>query len=302
MRTRKNIRGKLLTYAILGFFSLIMFYPFLFTLFGSIVSTADFYETLILPLPKQDPVTFQNFALAFRTDFLVRPFFITVIRTVWYMAFSYLTSIACAYVFTFNHFKFKKTAFYIIMSSMMIPGIALMMPQYVFFARFPLVGGNDITGQGGSGFINTFSILLIGGLFSAYNIFLLRQAMTSLGSSYKESAEVDGAGYFRILLTVYTPMLKPLLAVIFLNVFIGQWNDYTFPLIYVGGKSSLHPIGLASVRLTTMFLTTDNGGHGQMDYPVVYAITLLMVLPPILAYTLVQKQFVEGLTMGGVKG
>ncbi len=302
MQKSTSVRaGRAAVLAVLVVGAVVMMYPLVFALFGSVVSMDDFYGTAFLPLPKGDGITFSNFAKVFAGGWFLRPFLVTAARFVWYSGFLFFTSLLGGYVFSLIRFRGQAVAFIILMSSMMIPAVSLMMPQYVMFAKFPLVGGNDIFGRGGSGFIDNPAVLFITGLFSAYNIFLVRQTFLSVGTEYKEAAEVDGAGFFRVVFGIYTPMVRPILAVIFLNVFIGMWNDYLFPLMFIGGNTDWQPMGLAIVRLIDAYLK-PNGIMGRSDYPAVFGISVMMMLPAVLVFVFAQRHFIAGLTMGGVKG
>ena len=298
---KSNLLNAIIVYLIVGLIGIIMIYPFLYAFFGSIVSTRDFYNSTFLPWAIQDGFTFVNYQAAADTA-LIRPFFVTLARCAWYIFFNIFTTVTCAYCFAFFRFKGNGAAFAIIMSSMLLPSVALMMSTYVFFARFPLVGGNNILGQGGTGFIDHPAILFIPGLFSAYNIFLFRQALTSLGTEIKEAAEVDGAGILHIMFGIYRPLLRALVAVIIVNVFIGQWNDYMGPLMYIGKNTAWHPIGLAAVNVMGRYVDSALAGSEQVDYPVSYAIAVCMLTPPIICFFVAQKQFIAGLSMGSLKG
>lgn len=298
---RRARAGEIAVYTVLIAGTIVMMYPLVFALFGSIVSMDDFYGTTFLPLPQENGIDFSNFAKAFAGSTFYRSVLVTLARVVWYGLFLLGTSMLGGYVFSLLHFRGRTVAFFIILSSMMIPGVALMMPQYVMLARFPLVGGNNILGQGGSGFVNDPAVLFLTGLFSAYNIFLVRQTLLSIGREYKEAAEVDGAGFFCIVFRIYMPMIKPVIAVVFLNLFIGMWNDYLFPLMFLAGNTDWQPTGLAIVNLIDAYLK-PNGIMGRSDYPAVFGISLMMMLPCIAVFVVAQKYFIAGLTLGGVKG
>lgn len=280
--------------------SFIMLYPFVFSLLGMFMSIEGFYEVGMLPKPEGFGYLFHNLARIFRRTEMFRSLGITFFRFIWYAFILGFTSVLGGYVFAKVNFKCKKFAFYLLMSSMMIPGIALLTPQYLMFMRFPLVGGNDITGMGGSGFRNNIAVLFITGCFSAYNIFLIRQSLMSMGNEYKEAAEVDGAGFFRIVFSVYMPMLKPVIALMIIQTFIGQWNDYLFPVLFLPSANNLWPIGVLSVKIQSEYLYTM-GSTGLMNYPLVMTMGVIMMIPPVAVYIAFQKYFVQGLTMGGVK-
>lgn len=285
------------THIVLILGTAVMLYPLLFAFLGSFLSVDQFYKVGFLPIPRDLTHVLENYRRLLIREELYRSLGITLARTLWYVLIIGATSLLGGYAFAKVNFKGKKIAFYVLMSSMMIPGVALLTPQYMMFAQFPLVGGNDIFGKGGNGLIDNLAVLFITGCFSAYNIFLLRQSFLSLGDEFREAAEVDGAGYFRTIFMVYTPMVKPAIAVIIINLFIGQWNDYLFPLIFVAGKKELFPIGVTSVRIMND-LVFDSG---LQNYPVAMATAIVMMIPPVAVYVAFQKYFVSGLTLGGVK-
>ena len=278
----------------------LMLYPFVFAFLGMFKTIEGFYEVEILPVPDGIGYGISNLRIIFRRAEIYRSILITLGRFVWYAAISGLTSVLGGYAFAKVNFKFKKAAFYIIMSTMMIPGIALLIPQYLELMRFPLVGGNDITGYGGVGFRDNMAVLFITGWISAYNIFLVQQSLRQIGDDYREAAEIDGAGFFRVIFSIYMPMLKPIVALMILQTFIGQWNDYLFPVLFLPSARSLWPIGVLSVKIQSDYLYTAGTG-GLMNYPMVMAMGVFMMIPPIAVYISCQKYFIQGITVGGVK-
>jgi multiple sugar transport system permease protein len=279
-----------------------MIYPLAFAFLGSFLSLEEFYGVTFLPIPTHLGSFFKNIAVLFKRSEFINSIGITMLRVLWYSFIVGATSVFGGYVFAKVNFKGKKIAFYVLMSSMMVPGVALLIPQYMMLARFPLVGGNDIFGKGGFGFINNASVLFVTGCFSAYNIFLLRQGFSSLADDFKEAAEVDGASFFTVVFRIYLPMVKPMLAVIFISLFIGQWNDYFFPFIFVSGNPAALPVGVASVRISDDYLYASGiSGAGLVNYPVVMACAVVMMLPPMAVFITFQRYFIAGMTLGGVK-
>ena len=162
------------------------------------------------------------------------------------------------------------------------------------------MGGNNLFGQGGYGFYNDPLIIFVLGWVSAYNIFLVRQAMNGVGGEYKEAASIDGANIFRIMFTIYLPLIFPIVSVMLIGLFIGIWNDYMFSLIYLPGRPEYHTIGTKVIDIIKIF--NVSALNPIPNYPVVFGISIMSMLPPILCFLFFQKQFVSGLTMGGVKG
>ncbi len=298
--TRKSSKIMMYATALLG--SCVMLYPFAFAFLGTFLSITEFYSVGFLPIPTGLNNFWSNITLLFKQSLFIHSLKITALRLGWYTFIIGITAVLCGYVFAKLDFKGKRIAFYLLMSSMMIPGVALLVPQYIMLRNFPLVGGNDIYGNGGAGFVNNVSVLFVTGCFSAYNIFLLRQGFTSIGNEYKEAAEVDGAGFLTVVFRVYLPMVMPMLAVILITLFIGQWNDYFFPLIYVNGNQDAWPVGFAVFRISEQYLYPSGvSGAGLVNYPMVMAIAVVTMIPPIAVFAAFQKYFVAGMTMGGVK-
>ena len=125
--------------------------------------------------------------------------------------------------------------------------------------------------------------------------------LTQMGNEYKEAAEIDGAGFFRIIFSIYMPMLAPVIALMVVQTFIGQWNDYLFPMIFMSSKPDLWPIGVLAVKIQSDYLSPSGTGGGLMNYPIVMTMGVVMMIPPIVTYICCQKYFVQGLAVGGVK-
>jgi len=293
-------RSVVLLHVLLIIGSVFMLYPLAFAALGMFMSTEGFYEVSFLPIPEGIGYLFGNLGLIFRRTEIYRSIFLTLARFVWYTVLLIVTSVLAGYAFAKVNFKFKKFAFYFLMSSMMVPGIALLIPQYLELMRFPLVGSNDILGRGGSGFRDNVAVLFITGCFSAYNIFLIRQTLVGIGDDFREAAELDGAGFFRIIFSVYMPMLSPVLALIAVQTFIGQWNDYLFPVLFLPSTRELWPIGVLSVKIQSDYLYMAGSG-GLVNYPMVMTTGVMMMIPPILAFIFCQKYFIQGIAVGGVK-
>ena len=97
------------------------------------------------------------------------------------------------------------------------------------------------------------------------------------------------------------PMLAPVIALMVVQTFIGQWNDYLFPMIFMSSKPDLWPIGVLAVKIQSDYLSPSGTGGGLMNYPIVMTMGVVMMIPPIVTYICCQKYFVQGLAVGGVK-
>jgi multiple sugar transport system permease protein len=183
----------------------------------------------------------------------------------------------------------------------MVPSIVYYVPSFIMMARWPLAGGNNILGQGGTGFVNQWPSLLILGLLNVYYIFLMRQTFYSIPRDFEEAARVDGANTWQILVRVYLPMLAPSLAVLFIFQTIAIWNDYVWPLMSVGGNVDLWPTALGFQRLM-LSGTRLAGSPAISDFPWALTVAVIATLPLIVMFIFLQRYFVEGVQGFALKG
>ena len=287
--------------------SLVMMYPLIYGLFASFTTPAEYIRSTWLPIPTS--LNFQNYIDMFNPrmrPLINRSVLITTFRIIWYIGFTSVTSILCGYVFARLNFRGKNIAFIYLLSSMLAPAIVFQVPLFVMMARAPLLGGNDIMGRGGSGLINTMPSLLLGGLVSAYYIFLIRQSFYSIPIDYEEAARMDGASTYQVLRSIYLPMLKPVLVVIVIGMFIANWNDYVWPLMAVGGEKSIWPVGLLFQRLmagAVPIVTQSTTSSGQLtNTPLLLTAGTLVTIPPVVCFFIFQRYFIEGMQGIGIKG
>ena len=173
----------------------------------------------------------------------------------------------------------------------MMPAQVTILPTFLIMAKFPLMGGNNILGQGGTGMINTFAGLIIPLVSGSYGIFLCKQFYENFPKSLDEAAEIDGLGKWRTFFQIYLPNSKAILATLALMKGVAVWNDYLWPLVMTNSESR------KTVQLAlTMFKTETTIQWNQM-----MAAAMLIVLPMILLFLLTQKYFVQGIVTSGLK-
>ena len=190
------------------------------------------------------------------------------------------------YGFAFAKLKVKGNKFFfmLLLSCMMIPGFALQIPQYVAFSNF--------------GIKDTYWIWIFSGIAGAPAIvFLYKQYIESIPSEIEEAAFVDGCGYFRIIVQIYMPICKTILAVGFFRIFIAEWGNYMTPYMFLTEKK--YPLAIALFNQSSYTFPSDPSANLE---PVKCAAALLFAIPAILVFFLCQKQLVSGLTAGSVKG
>ncbi|MGN1098924.1 MAG: carbohydrate ABC transporter permease [Christensenellales bacterium] len=302
LSVRKNLVSLIVSYTVLILGGFVMVYPFIYTFLGALLTLDEYLVAGPLPIPGDLNISrFANFLKFFDHEDVWSSIGITLVRFVFYAFTNILFSMIGGYIFAKVNFKGKAVVFYYLMMSMMIPGVATMYPTFLMYAKWPLVGGNNILGIGGRGFIGNWSVMFIGGWFGAYNIFLVRQSIFDVGDAIGESAEIDGASTMKVIFYIYLPLLKAVMAVIIIGLFICFWNDYLFPMTFMDGTSTpgLIPIGYKVFEI----ISRAEGNSSQLpNYPAIFGVCFTAMLPTILVYAILQKQFVEGMAMGAVKG
>ncbi|MFC5402142.1 carbohydrate ABC transporter permease [Cohnella soli] len=298
MAHKRSFFETFLIFGVLFLGSLIMFYPFLFQILASVGTQKDYYSTLIVPLPTE--WHFERYTQAFRNPQMYKLFINTLLRAAWFISMTGLIAIVVGYVFSKLRFKGRNAVFLMLLTLMMIPSTVTLIPTYLLFARWPLAGGNNWLGQGGHGMIDSWGSLLVGGLFgyiTLYCLFLMKQMLDSLPYEYEEAARVDGAGVFRRIFRIYLPMVIPILVAGTIITFVAIWSDYLWPLVAINSLDKQMIATGVTLLLSRQFAT------GQApDYPVIFAISTVAMIPPIVVYLWLQKYFVQGFAMVGVKG
>jgi multiple sugar transport system permease protein len=297
---------RMLLYGVLIVGSIVMSYPLVFMIFGSLTDMQDFYATPWLPIPRK--LYLDNYTTMFTREFMIRANFWlwvwnTLLRVAWYVIVPGTVAVLAGYVFSRLRFRGRDVAFYYLLSSLMVPGIVFWIPTYVMMARFPGAGGNNWMGQGGHGFVNDFPALMIPGLVNVFYIFMLRQTFYSIPGDFEEAARVDGATTLQVLWHVYLPMLKPVLTVLVIFQFVAIWNDYQWPLIVSSGNPNIWTVSLGVQK--TLFLGAQIKGFPPgsfQDYPFAFALATMATLPLIVLFLRLQTYFVEGVQGFALKG
>ena len=188
------------------------------------------------------------------------------------------TSAIIGYTFAKYKFKGRDIIFFIILAFMMIPYDTLMIPLY------KLMAGLHLT--------NSYFVLTVPYFCNIFGIFLMRQFYLDLPNDYLEAAQADGCGHMKRFLKIAFPMAKPMMSALFIYLFMASYNSYLWPLISVS-KRNLFTL---TVGIGAFF--NDRGTQTDL----IMAASTMMIIPVVIVFALAQKNFVEGLTVGGVKG
>lgn len=229
-----------------------------------------------------NPIQWRNYpdawnALPF-TRFLVNTLFITVLI----MAGNIITSALVGYGFARYRFPGRDVLFIILLATMMLPYVVTLIPTFLIWRNFQL--------------LNTYDPLVIGSLFGGgpFFIFLMRQFMLTLPVEMEEAARIDGANTAQIFARIVLPLVRPALLAVAIFSFQGAWNDFLAPLIYLND--------LPKYTLTLGMFFFVGGANEAPKWHWLMAMSTLIALPILTIFFLAQRQFIEGITLTGLKG
>ena len=270
---------RILIYAILIFGAFVMVFPYIWML---LTSFKDDYEAMSLTLQLfPTKWIFTNYREIWTIVPLLRGVANTVIVEVSVIVVG--TFISAMSAFSFAKLKLRAKTFWLLflMSGMMVPYAALMMPQFRAFMALKM--------------FDTLWPMILPGFFGNISMmFFLIQYMKGIPSALLEAAKIDGAGYFRMFISVMLPLVKTALAAQVIFWFIGIWNDYFAPAIY------LKSWDVMTLQPMMARINSDNAGGTNM--PLIMAGAVLSSIPMFVIYISFQKYFIESLAISGVKG
>ena len=182
-----------------------------------------------------------------------------------------------AYGFEKKHFWGKEFLFKVYMLTLMIPGQVTMIPVFIIMKKL--------------GLLNTYFALVVI-ILNAFGVFLIRQFMESVPDELLEAAKVDGCPEYKIFINIVIPLIKPVLVSLVVFTFVTSWNDFMWPLVSTT-DSSMYTLTVALSLLKTQY---------QTNYGLILAGATVSFIFPFILYAFLQKQFVEGIALSGVKG
>lgn len=188
------------------------------------------------------------------------------------------SSVMAGYAFARLEFRGKGILFGLVLSTMMIPFEATLIPNFVLISDF--------------GWYNTYAALTVPWCANAFSIFLMRQAFLTLPRDYFDAAALDGCGHLRFLVRVAIPLVMPMLATVSLIAFLASYNALLWPLVVTGDNSR---------RVLQVGLTVFSGTEG-VRVNLLMCASVIVILPMVALYFLAQRFFVEGSLYAGIRG
>lgn len=252
-----------------------MLYPLFWMLLLSVRDVPEQYSSLWELI--QAPFVLSNYTDALASDAFGRYFFNSFMVAAAVTLGNIVFCTMAAYALARRSFPGGKLITGSVLAVLMIPPHVIMIPLYRLMVEF--------------GWINTYAALIVPWLITPFGIFLVRQYLLSLPSDMEQAARIDGAGEWTILFRIVFPLCKPILMVLAIYTFLGNWNTFLFPFLFTNDEAHRTlPVGLA------FYL-----GKQSIDWGHLMAGAAISALPVLLLFSLFQKHIIEGLTAGALK-
>jgi multiple sugar transport system permease protein len=281
--------NKIALFVIMFILSCIMLFPFILMISTSLQSETELMSSTFHIIPKT--IVFANYITAMHTGnwllYFWNSFFVTTVTVL----ISLMINSIAGYAFARLNFKGRDVLFMVSLIGMMVPQQVSMVPLFVILRRMPLVGGNDIFGNGGIGFVNSYWGMILPYIAGAFGVFLFRQFFLNFPSSLDDAAKIDGLGRVKAYYYIYMPLSMPVFATLAALKTTMTWSEYTWPLIITQSEH------LKTVQLALSLFRTENEVHWNL----LMAATALITLPLIALFLSAQKYFVEGIATTGMK-
>ena len=273
MRNRRII-GRILIYLLLTVVAVFVLFPFFWMIITAFKPEGTALSLSIIP----ERATLENFYRVITQYSFGRYFVNSIIVASTAAFFSTLFASLAAYSFAKRNFIFKRWLYMIFLSSMMIPGLMYMVPQFALVSKF--------------GWINTYQAMIVPHLANVFGFLLMIQFIRTLPDSLFEAARIDGASEWKIFTRLVVPLSMPIIATLFLLSFQFHWNNFLWQLI-VTTKEEMYtvPVGLAMFRSAY-----------EEQYAAKMAASSISIIPIAIVFLFTQRFFIEGMTRGAVKG
>jgi multiple sugar transport system permease protein len=263
-------------YVVLALGLIAMVMPFVWMLLGSFKTDAEIRANPTQFLPENP--TIDNFTRLFGeldfAGFFLNSVIVAVFVTLGNIAFSSMVGYALAKL----EFRGKKVLFALVMATLMVPGVVTFVPLFVLAANL--------------GLVNSYAGLILPFLITPVGVFLMRQFIMGLPDELIEAARIDGAGEWRIFLRVIMPLCGPAIATLTILTFLGSWNNFLWPLV-VATTENMYTLPVA--------LALYSVGQNASQYGLMMAGAVVVVVPVLLVFVLLQKYFVQGIALTGIK-
>jgi len=268
--------GRGATYLALTIGLVLTLMPFLWMLLGSFKTQGELLQRPITWWPEQ--ATFDNYSRWLTQLDYGQFFFNSVVVALVVVGGNIVFCSMVAYALAKLDFPGKKVLFGLVLLTLMVPGVVTLVPMFVLVANM--------------GLVNTYPALILPFLAGPLGVFLMRQFIMGVPDALLEAARIDGAGEFRIFTRIVLPQCGPAIATLAILTFLGSWNNFLWPLV-VAQTENMYTLPVA----LSLYSVGSNGTY----YGLLMAGSVLVVTPILILFLFLQRYFVQGITMTGLK-
>ncbi|MCR5094597.1 MAG: carbohydrate ABC transporter permease [Lachnospiraceae bacterium] len=274
----KERTANIIIFIVLALFAFTMVFPLIYMVATSFMTKNQILSGKLTIFP--DPILIGKYSEVMQKGQFISGIINTVIVEIPVLLFGGFTSSLAAFAFAKMNFRGKNALFLALLATIMIPFAVVMIPQYVLFTRLR--------------WTNSLLPLIIPGCFGNVSmIFFLRQNLYSIPSELMDAAKIDGSGYFGIYARIFLPLMKGALGTQLMLWFMGIWNDYLAPTIF-----------LRSEKYWTLQVVIRSFNHYyaiQSDYALIMAASVIAMLPTLVLFFLFQRVIIESIAISGIK-
>jgi multiple sugar transport system permease protein len=270
-------RASIVLYVLLAIGLVLMVAPFIWMVLGSFKPQGEFLRLPPTWLPEQ-PTTGNYERLVQQLD-MPRFFFNSIVVAAAVTVGNLIFAPMLGYALAKLRFVGKRLLMGLVLATLMLPGAAILVPQFVLMSAL--------------GLVNSYPALILPFLAGPFGVFLTRQFFSGLPDELLEAARIDGASEFRIFWTIAMPLAGPVLATLGILTFLGSWNSFIYPLV-MAQEPEMYTLPVALATFAT--------GQYQADHGMLMAGALVLVLPILIIFVLLQRWITEGIATTGLKG
>lgn len=275
LRTPGQYAKRILLYLFLFIGAFTMVIPFIWMVTTSLKPLNEVFT--FPPTLFGSKLAFENYGQLFERFPFMLYLFNSFKVSFWVVLLQLLTSCMAGYVFARIKFRGVDKLFLLYLATMMVPFQVTVIPNFVMMKTY--------------GLVDTHWSLILPAVVSAYGTFLLRQFFVTVPQALEDSAKIDGCNHFQIFSQIMMPMAKPTITTLLIFIFMGVWNDYFNPFIYINSEHlKTLPLGIATMQ--GMYMT---------NWPALMAGAFLSMIPVLIAFIIGQDQFVKGVMLSGMK-
>ena len=255
---------------------LLVIFPVLYALGTSFMKSTEILSLNPRMLPRR--IDFSNYHAVWENTMMLRFIWNSVFVTTITCCLRVVTAALAAYGYACFDFKGKNLFFYLTVGTMLIPGEATLLTNYENISKLHM--------------INTYQGIIIMFIGSATSVFIMRQYFLGVSASIKEASEMDGCGDIRFFTRILIPISKPILVTVFITAFVEIWNVYLWPML-ITNRNEMRTVQVGIAQL--------NSSEGSA-YGVIMAGAVIVLIPSLLVFIIFQKQIINGMVTGSVKG